>query len=97
MSNGYTVIVILEAIAERQNELRQALIEIVEPSRQEVGCLEYNLHQDLNNPAKFILYETWKCKESHQQQFEKPYILALAEKIDGLLASSYQIFCAEKI
>ena len=97
MTSAYTVVAIIEGQPGKESELKQLLMDVIEPSRAEGTCLEYRLHQDLNNPAQFIFYENWMSKEAHQQQFQKPYIIALAQKLDGLLAKPYQVIFAEEI
>ncbi|QLH43403.1 MAG: antibiotic biosynthesis monooxygenase [Coxiellaceae bacterium] len=95
--NKYTVVVILEAKPGKEPALKQALSNVIKPSRSETTCIEYRLHQDHNNPAQFVLFENWKNKEAHQAQFDKPYIQALAQQIDGLLAKPYQAFCMQEL
>jgi len=95
--NKHTVMIVLEAKPEKNIELKQALIDVIKPSRTEKGCLEYRLHQDVNNINQFILYENWESKEAHQEQFQKPYIINLANQMDGLLAKPYQVFFAHEI
>ncbi len=97
MSKTYTVVVVIEAKTGKESELKHALTKIIAPSRKELTCLEYRLHQDLNNPAQFVLYENWESKEAHQKQFEKPYITAFAESIENVLAKPYQVVFAEEI
>lgn len=52
-------------------------------SRSEQSNIEYRLHKSIGNPQQFILYENWQSKEKHRQQFEKPYIKDLANKLTG--------------
>jgi quinol monooxygenase YgiN len=97
MSKPHTVIVILEAKPGKENELEKALQSVVQPSRAEEICLEYKLHQDSSNPAQFILYEQWASREQHQEQFTKPYIIELGQKLESLLAKPYQAIFAHEI
>lgn len=39
---------------------------VVGPSRKEKTCLEYRLHQTLDKPSEFILYEHWENKAAHE-------------------------------
>lgn len=94
---AYTVMIILESRQDSVEQLKQLLISIVDPSRRESTCLEYRLHQSITNPAQFVLYERWESKEAHQQQFQKPYILALGENIGQFLAGPYQVILAEEV
>jgi len=93
----HTVVAIVEAKPGKEEALKQALAQVVAPSRAEPACIEYRLHQDATNPAVFILYENWKSKELHAQQFQKPYIIELAQKLGDLLAKPYQGFFADEI
>jgi quinol monooxygenase YgiN len=95
--NAYIVIAILKAKIGKELELKAALQKVVGSCRAETTCLEYRLHQDLNDRAKFIFYEVWTSKEAHQKQFKKPYILDLAENTKDLLEGSYEVFFAEEI
>ena len=35
-------------------------------TRQEPGCLQYDLHQDNENPAHFLVFENWESRELWQ-------------------------------
>jgi quinol monooxygenase YgiN len=97
MKKPHVVIVILEAKQDRAKELESILESVIRPSRAEEACLEYRLHKSLDNPCQFVLYENWKSKEKHQEQFAKPYIKELVDKLDDLLAKPYQAVYAEEI
>jgi len=48
--------------------VKAELFKMIEPTRQESGCIEYRLHQDNENPAVFLFYEKWEnltCLEQH--------------------------------
>ena len=86
----HTVILLLEAKPGTEEQLKEALIWLAEKSRAEENCLEYRLHQDTEHPTKFALYEKWKSKELHHEQFTKPYIQEFAARAEPLLARPYQ-------
>lgn len=81
----YVVIVLLEAKPGKEEELKEALMEVVEPHRSQKACLEYRLHQDTKNPAKFGIYARWENEEEHDKEFQKPYVQSLLKKLDVLL------------
>jgi quinol monooxygenase YgiN len=97
MSKPYCVMIIVEAKPGKESNLKQALMNVIEPSRAEATCLEYRLHQDLENPAQFVLYENWQSKEAHQLQFQKSYIKTLIEQLGELLVKPYQAYFAEEV
>jgi len=97
MSETHTVMVILESKHGKEEDLRTTLMKVAELSRQEKSCIEYRLYQDKSNPAQFGLYEKWKSKELHQEQFTKPYIIDFAKQAESLLAKPYQAVFGEEI
>ncbi|MCH9608749.1 MAG: hypothetical protein S4CHLAM45_06560 [Chlamydiales bacterium] len=94
---SHTVIVILEAKAGKENELKESLLKIAELSRQEASCITYHLYQDPDNLSQFGLYEQWKNKDLHQEQFKKPYIIEFSDKAESLLAKPYQGFFGKEL
>lgn len=45
-------------------ELVKAELEkLIVPTRAEKGCIQYDLHQDNENPAHFMFYEGWESRE----------------------------------
>jgi len=65
-----TVVAKLVAKQESIQDVKDALIKLVEPTRSEKGCIEYMLHQDTANPAVFIFYENWdneECLAKHKE------------------------------
>lgn len=85
----WTVMILLEAKPGSEKQLKEALLEAAEKSREEASCLAYFVQQDTTNPCKFGLYERWVSKELHEQQFSKPYIRAFAAKAEPLLLRPY--------
>lgn len=84
-----TVVATIVAKTDSVKEVKTELLKLIEPTRKEAGCIEYNLHQDNDDPAVFIFYETWeslKCLEKHMNSDHfKSYVNAagnlIADKI----------------
>ena len=66
MSQPFTAIATLIAKAGQQDALEQHLRALVEPTRVEAGCGQYDLHQDLANPLAFYMIEQWSSDEALQ-------------------------------
>jgi quinol monooxygenase YgiN len=66
MSQPFTAIATLIAKAGQQDALEQHLRVLLEPTRAEVGCSQYDLHQDLANPQAFYMIEQWSSDEALQ-------------------------------
>ena len=66
------VTVVAKLIANRDSveAVKSELIKMIEPTRQEDGCIAYRLHQDNDDPSVFVFYETWQdhtCLVQHTQ------------------------------
>ncbi len=54
-----TVVVRLKAEAGKGAQVRQELFNLLAPTRAEQGCLNFDMHEDLNDPALFLFHENW--------------------------------------
>lgn len=77
-----TVIAHLRAIDGQIEETKAFLTGLVDPTRQEAGCIEYWLHQDNEDPAEFTFYENWVSREAWDQHMEMPHLQAFADVKD---------------
>lgn len=82
-----TIIGRLQAKPGRGQELRVALEPVVEASRREPGCINYDLHVSETNPDHFTIYENWVDQAALDLHFEQPHSRALAERLPELLAT----------
>ena len=92
-----TVVAILKAKVPMLDTVKRELLNFVELTRQEAGCIRYDLHQDLADPTKFIFYETWRSKEDLDLHLKMPYIQAGFAKADLLFAEPPQIISLNKL
>lgn len=87
----YTVLGLLEAKPDKENELKDILSSLIEPSLNEEGCINYDLHQCLENPRKFMFYENWVSKEALQKHSQSAHIKAWHAKKSELLAEPNEV------
>jgi quinol monooxygenase YgiN len=80
-----TVIAYVRAKTGREQELRDALLALVEPTTQEQGFVNYDLHQDISDPTFFALYENWETVDLHDAHMETPHLQDFGSRLDGLL------------
>ncbi|ACA86730.1 putative quinol monooxygenase [Shewanella woodyi] len=55
-------------------QVKTALLKLIELTRAEAGCVNYDLHQDNENPAHFMFYENWTSRELWQQHMSSAHI-----------------------
>lgn len=57
------MIVVIATITFQEDKIsegKQALENLIAPTRAEEGCILYDLHQNTTNPAEFVFYEKWE-------------------------------------
>ncbi|MEH0153407.1 putative quinol monooxygenase [Limibacter armeniacum] len=77
---------IIKAKPEHREEVLQVLNTMVEHSRKEAACLQYDLHQGTDDENMFVFYEIWQDQQGLDQHNQRPYIKAFASIIDEKLA-----------
>jgi quinol monooxygenase YgiN len=71
---------------EHRERVKQLLLELVEPARNEDGCLYYDLYQDANAPATFILLDGWISKEALAMHVVHPNVPRVVDQMLPLLS-----------
>ena len=76
---------------ETREELFRLLVNQVEPTRAERGCMDYNLHVDAVDPCVFVFYENWASQADLDAHMEMDHLRPLLSEIDRLLAKPIEI------
>lgn len=63
--------------------VRAELEKLIPTTRAEAGCIQYDLHQDNENPAYFMFYENWESRELWQTHMNAPHLTAYVEATEG--------------
>lgn len=61
---------------------------LLEPSRQDPGCLAYDLHRSLDEPGTFVFYEAWESREMLDAHLAAPHLSAWREAAGELVAGA---------
>ncbi len=56
--------------------VKAELENLVGITRTEEGCLQYDLHQDNEDPAHFLFYENWESRDLWQAHMNSAHIKA---------------------
>ena len=65
--------------------VKAELEKLIPITRKEAGCIQYDLHQDNENPAYFLFYENWESRELWQTHMNAPHLAAFMEATDGAI------------
>ncbi|HOW67949.1 MAG TPA: putative quinol monooxygenase [Candidatus Paceibacterota bacterium] len=92
-----TVVARMKARPGKEAELQRVLLGLIVPSHADAGCINYDLHQSLEDPASFLFHENWESKQHLDDHLQKPHLKAFLSQADQLLAEPAQITLWEKI
>ncbi len=93
LPKGALTLVVLLRAKEGQHLLLEAeLRALVNPSRKEEGCLQYDLHRGADQPGTFLFHEVWATRDHHAAHTRTPHFLRWNARKDSLLASKESAF-----
>jgi len=92
-----TVIATFQARPGKEAELKKALISLVEPTHQEAGCINYDLHVSADDAAKFLFHENWTSKAHLDAHLQSAHIKTLLPRVDELCVAFPEIKIWERI
>jgi quinol monooxygenase YgiN len=75
------------ALPDKVEELKAVLLELIEPTRQEPGCIQYELLYNSSEPTDFTFVETWNSDEDLDIHLSSLHIQKAFEQVEGLLAT----------
>ena len=78
---------ILQAKPGKEEELRSELVKVIEPSREEKGCIQYTLHEDTDKAGTFVFYEKWKSQKDVEAHIETPHYQQYRQQTELLIES----------
>lgn len=86
-----TVIAHMQARSGKEQELRAALESLVEPTTQEAGYVNYDLHESVEKPGLFFFYENWESPEALDAHLAAPHLQQFAARLDDLVEGGLHI------
>ena len=96
-AKAITVVATFQARPGKESELKSALIGLVAPTRQEAGCINYDLHALPEDPAKFLFHENWTSKAHLDTHLRSAHIKALLPRVEELCVALPEIKLWEQI
>lgn len=82
-----TIVANIIAKADKVELVKTELLKLIDVTRAEEGCINYNLHQDNDNPAHFMFYENWISRELWQTHMGNQHLKDYMAATDGAVES----------
>lgn len=91
------VFVRLHAREGEEKAVEEALREVMGPSREEPGCLDFHLFRSLRDPRLFYIHSRWVDDAAFQAHAVLPHTERFLKKVDALLDQAREVARTEMI
>lgn len=81
-----TIVANIKANADQVELVKAELLKLIAVTRAETGCINYDLHQDNENPAHFMFYENWQSRELWQAHMNNQHLAEYVKATEGAVA-----------
>ena len=78
-----TIVAHITAKSDKIEIVKAELEKLIDITRSEEGCLQYDLHQDNQHPAHFMFYENWESRELWQAHMNNQHLKDYMAATDG--------------
>ncbi|HKO59945.1 MAG TPA: putative quinol monooxygenase [Pyrinomonadaceae bacterium] len=85
------VVARIKAKPDKVQEVRDALIGLVDPTRGEQGCIVYELLQNTEDPTDFTFVEEWESDAALATHAASDHIKETREKLKGIVGGATDI------
>ena len=86
-----TVVARAKAQPGMEERLMEVAAELVEPTRDEEGCINYDLHRGAEDPSELIFYENWRSKADLDRHLESAHVKELLDQLPELSENGVEI------
>ena len=81
-----TIVAHITAQPDKIDLVKSELQKLIAPTQAEQGCIQYDLHQDNENPAHFMFYENWESRDLWQVHMNTEHLASFKAATEGALA-----------
>lgn len=86
MTQKLTIVAKILAQPEKRELVKKELLKLIDTTRAENGCIDYDLHQDNENANLFLFYENWESRELWQQHMNNSHLADYMKATEGAVA-----------
>jgi quinol monooxygenase YgiN len=86
-----TVLALVKAKEGMEETVGKELLSLVNPTRLEPGCINYDVHQAADDRSQFMFYENWKSMDDLEKHREMPHMKAFKQKIGSFLTEPIEV------
>lgn len=97
MTNLLTVVAEMVAKPGKEAELERQMLALIEPTRKEEGCVQYDLHRSTEESGRFVFYENWTARELLDRHLQSPHLKAFGKAAGDLLREPLRVMTYTRI
>ena len=86
-----TVVARIRAKEGQEEKVKETLLSLVQLTCAEPGCINYHLHQAVEDKGLFMFYENWTNRKALDEHMAMPYLKAFMGKAVDILAGPVDI------
>jgi quinol monooxygenase YgiN len=80
-----TVVAKIQAKSGSEAVLHQELLQLIQPTLLEEGCLNYDLHRSIEDNTLFLFYENWTSRVLWEHHMASEHISVFQKNTEGLI------------
>lgn len=78
-----TIVAHIRAKADSVDFVKAELLKLIDTTRAEQGCINYDLHQDNDQPAHFLFHENWESRDLWQTHMANTHLAEYMRATEG--------------
>jgi len=78
-----TIVAHIKANPEHIDLVKSELLKLIDVTRAEAGCIQYDLHQDNEDPTHFLFHENWENRDLWQAHMDAQHLKDYLAATDG--------------
>jgi len=87
----------LYVMEDKNNEFLEVFKGMIEPTQKEKGYIEYEMYQDEEDPALFIVLEKWKTKEDFDSHLKSKHFDKIAPEMVKLMTKETEFNLCKRV
>ncbi len=80
-----------------ENAVEEALREVLGPSREESGCVSFEVFRSVRDRRLFYIHSRWVDEAAFEKHAELPHTVRFLERVDALLDQPREVTRTERI
>lgn len=96
-SDQVTVVVRIKAKPGMEARVKEELLRLLAPTRTERGCINYDMHQAVNDGSLFLFHENWATEGDLKRHLEAPHVRHWLELAEALLSGPMELTLWRKV